>query len=324
MATDTAQLLKQYCLLSRNIASLSNGQAVLRDSATEDEDALTAVHVSLSPRDGPYRGGKFDFVLDLSDGYPTSPPTVRSLTPMYHPNVEVAGSEDEEDGSVCLNLMDELWTPSMTLEDVVQGLLFLLYNPNLEDPLSCLFCGSEDEDDFLCDVRRSLRGGDVAGVHFERNLLDGYDSECDDDQEEQEGEAPVINDNLVSIDDVLGGPEGDMVSTNTAEVVSDNLMVESANKTAFSPNLDVLVEADENETLGEDSDGSSPSSPTPTLPASVPATDKWKLFSQQNPPLSGFDMMWALALSSTMRTIVLGAQRAQTLARVDSSEIDVR
>ena len=65
----------------------------------------------------------------------------------------------------------------MSLEDVVQGLLFLLHQPNLEDPLNSMFGVAEDEEEFVNNVRRSLRGEEVDGMEFERNLVDGYESD---------------------------------------------------------------------------------------------------------------------------------------------------
>ena len=192
--SETSLLLKHYCLLRKNIDSLSDGQARIREAETdtEEEDSLTHIVITLSPRSGPYRGGQFDFELDLSEGYPTYPPMVRSQTLIYHPNVDCsfACDSDDEGGDVCMNILDELWTPTMTLEDVIQGLLFLLHEPNLEDPLSCMFNGSEDEEEFRRNVRRTLRGGvTIDNIYFERNLLDGYDSECED---KNEG-APAVN-----------------------------------------------------------------------------------------------------------------------------------
>ena len=173
MSSDKPLLLKQYRDLAKNVQSLSNGQVALKIQDEDEDFSLDSVCVTLRPADGPYRGGKFDFEIDISDGYPSNPPTVKCQTQMYHPNIDWY----DEEGDVCLNLLDELWTSEMTLQDVVQGLLFLLYNPNIEDPLSSMFMGSESEEDFLSNVRKSLRGEEIDGVEFERNLLDGYESE---------------------------------------------------------------------------------------------------------------------------------------------------
>ncbi len=172
MATEKALILKHYRNLVRNIASFTNGQAYLKvDTDDNQADSIDIVQITIEPSDGPYCGGRFDFELDLSEGYPSCAPTIKCNTQIYHPNVDWFDSE----GDVCLNLLDELWTSDMTLEDAVQGLLFLFYNPNVEDPLSSMFTGTESEEDFLENVRKSLRGEEVEGVEFERNLTEGYE-----------------------------------------------------------------------------------------------------------------------------------------------------
>lgn len=187
MATDTALLLKQYRDLARNIESFSDGQAKLKDRDENDDCSLDVICVTLAPKAGLYRGGKFDFELDVSSEYPACPPVVHCMTQIYHPNIDFS----DESGEVCLNLLDELWTSNMTLEDVVQGLLFLLQHPNIEDPLSCLFSGSEDEEEFKRNVRRALKGEDVDGVPFERNLdasFEEYDDEDNDGRDSTTGD----------------------------------------------------------------------------------------------------------------------------------------
>ena len=189
MTCDRSVLLKHYRDLARTIGSFSNDQACLKELADDQDLDLETVFVTVSPKDGPYRGGKFDFEFDLSEGYPTCPPIVHCQTHIYHPNIDFC----DDQGDVCLNLLDELWTPDMSLEDVVQGVLFLLYNPNVEDPLNSMFTGSESEEEFLENVRASLRGEEVDGVDFEKNLPDGYESDVADDDD---GEVNTCTDEL--------------------------------------------------------------------------------------------------------------------------------
>lgn len=184
MATDTALLLKHYRDLARNIESFSDGQAKLKERNGDDDCSLDVISVTLAPKTGLYRGGKFDFELDVSTEYPACPPVVHCMTQIYHPNIDFS----DESGEVCLNLLDELWTSNMTLEDVIQGLLFLLQNPNIEDPLNCMFTGSEDEEEFQQNVRKSLRGEEVDGVPFERNLSASYEDSDDKGDENETGE----------------------------------------------------------------------------------------------------------------------------------------
>ena len=187
MATNKGLLLKQYGNLVKSIKNLSDGQAFLK--VDSDSDTLEYVRFTIAPNDGPYRGGTFDFEIDLSQGdYPDSAPTVKCLTQVYHPNIDWC----DEEGDVCLNLLDELWTADVTLEDIVQGLLFLFYNPNVEDPLSSMFTGGELEGEFLENVRRSLRGEEVDGVDFSRNLPDGYESDDENDDTSTSGSPTEI------------------------------------------------------------------------------------------------------------------------------------
>ena len=231
MTSDKAVLLKHYKSLAKNIASLSNGQACLKLNS-EEEFTLESVQVTVTPRDGPYRGGKFDFEIEIANCYPASAPVVKCLTQIYHPNIDCC---DEGEGDVCLNLLDELWTSDMTLEDVVQGILFLLHNPNIEDPLNSMFSGEESEEDYLENVRRSLRGEEVDGVDFEQNLPDGYESDNEEANDDHVNVQSTSDDNEFrgveptgSLSQTGQGTEGNCHDAETAESVNVVKPVESS------------------------------------------------------------------------------------------------
>ena len=84
------------------------------------------------------------------------------LTNIYHPNIDPT----DQYANVCLNILDD-WPPSYGLQDLIQGILFLLHNPNLDDPLSPYFDDFYDEEEFAKNVRMSLRGEKVEGVTFD-------------------------------------------------------------------------------------------------------------------------------------------------------------
>merc|ERR1712146_96926 len=94
--------------------------------------------------------------------YPYKPPKVTCETKILHPNIEL------DSGKVCLNLLREDWRPVLTLTDVFQSLLFLMYEPNPTDPLNKeaarLF--HDDKEQFERKVAQSLKGGIVDGVRF--------------------------------------------------------------------------------------------------------------------------------------------------------------
>ena len=161
--------------LIASLDSLTDGQAAVQ----VDEENICKFTLTIIPNDGPYRNGKFDFEISVDDpdSYPVELPEVICTTLIYHPNIDISF----DDGTnVCLSLFDE-WTDSNNLADIVQGLLFLFYNPNIEDPLSSLFDVSEMQlilqDKFTERVRMSLMGElEVDGVTFTRNQVTDDDS----------------------------------------------------------------------------------------------------------------------------------------------------
>ena len=59
--------------------------------------------------------------------YPFKPPTLKFVTPIYHPNVD-------EKGGVCLPLiLQENWKPAVKIDQVIQSLVALV---NAPEPVS--------------------------------------------------------------------------------------------------------------------------------------------------------------------------------------------
>ena len=117
----------------------------------------------------------FHFQIRACDSYPQKPPTIRCLTPIYHPNIDPEDN-DHEVSNVCVSLLDD-WNADMDLLDCVQALVFLFHNPNLDDPLSPYFDSTEmSEVEFAEQVTRSLKGEMVDGwIQFKRNYDVGTD-----------------------------------------------------------------------------------------------------------------------------------------------------
>ena len=168
----TLTLSKQFQRLLRTVENFSDGQASI-DTEEMDFDNLKAIRVTIAPKGGPYRGGKFDFTIRDDGDFPEMAPRVDCKTAIYHPNINPAFQN-----SVCLNILDEDWSPSTTLEDIVQGLLFLLYNPNLDDPFnSIVSITARTQEELELNIRKTLRGGFCFGRCFPRNLDPAYEFE---------------------------------------------------------------------------------------------------------------------------------------------------
>lgn len=130
----------------------------------QGEDLYHWSAVLAGPEGSPYEGGAFELDVRLPTRYPMEPPKVKFRTPIFHPNV---GSG----GDICLDILQEQWSPVLSLQKVLLSISSLLTDPNFSDPLdqaaATLYRKSRPEYDARCrDMTRrhamsgaSARGG---------------------------------------------------------------------------------------------------------------------------------------------------------------------
>ncbi|CAL8084866.1 unnamed protein product [Calicophoron daubneyi] len=82
----------------------------------------------MGPPDSAYEGGVFFVNIGFPSDYPFKPPKVSFTTRIYHPNIN-------SDGSICLDILRNQWSPALTISKVLLSICSLLTDPNPDDPL---------------------------------------------------------------------------------------------------------------------------------------------------------------------------------------------
>ncbi|XP_039354521.1 ubiquitin-conjugating enzyme E2 C [Mauremys reevesii] len=76
-----------------------------------------------------YEELRYKLSLEFPDGYPYNAPTVKFLTPCYHPNVDTQGN-------ICLDILKDKWSALYDVRTILLSIQSLLGEPNIESPLN--------------------------------------------------------------------------------------------------------------------------------------------------------------------------------------------
>jgi len=104
--------------------------------AIDEREKTTKYYISFKPESGLYETQThiIEIMFEYGNGeniytFPLSPPNIKFITPILHPNVGIGGS-------VCLDVIKDKWSPLCSVETVIIYIIALLNDPNPSSPLN--------------------------------------------------------------------------------------------------------------------------------------------------------------------------------------------
>ncbi|KCZ75368.1 hypothetical protein H311_03657, partial [Anncaliia algerae PRA109] len=92
------------------------------------------------PSESPYEGTCLHAELEFTTQYPISPPKMKFISKMFHPNIY-------DNGDVCISILhdrvddfilndnpDERWSPVLNIGSITLSVTSILYQPNINSP----------------------------------------------------------------------------------------------------------------------------------------------------------------------------------------------
>ena len=121
------------------------------------------VDINLKNEDCLWKGGRYNFSIEISPNYPHDAPKVKCTTQIYHPNIDLMGN-------VCLNILRDDWKPVLGINAVILGLIFLFIEPNPNDPLNheAAALMRDQPVKFKQNVKKTLQGGTFEGHQYDK------------------------------------------------------------------------------------------------------------------------------------------------------------
>lgn len=98
-----------------------------------NDDSIYELEADIyGPEKSPYENGIFKVKISIGERYPFTPPTVRFITPIYHPNIDSGGR-------ICLDILKMPpqgdWKPNQNISSVLLSIRLLMDQPNPKDGL---------------------------------------------------------------------------------------------------------------------------------------------------------------------------------------------
>eukprot|EP01103_Thecamoeba_quadrilineata_P017311 TRINITY_DN6082_c0_g1_i1.p1 TRINITY_DN6082_c0_g1~~TRINITY_DN6082_c0_g1_i1.p1 ORF type:complete len:148 (+),score=9.94 TRINITY_DN6082_c0_g1_i1:47-490(+) len=114
--------------INKELQDLGRDPPSTCSAGPKGEDLFQWSATIMGPGDSPYSGGVFFLNITFPTDYPFKPPKINFTTRIYHPNIN-------SNGSICLDILKDQWSPALTISKVLLSICSLLTDPNPDDPL---------------------------------------------------------------------------------------------------------------------------------------------------------------------------------------------
>jgi len=114
--------------LSKELLKLQSEKEKMEGIIIETPEDLSIWKARIEgPKLTPYENGIYEMRIKFDSDYPIKPPSVKFITPMYHPNIY-------RDGQICVDILqNHEWSPVQNVRTILISIISLLMDPN---PLS--------------------------------------------------------------------------------------------------------------------------------------------------------------------------------------------
>jgi len=126
------------------------------------------------PKESPFQNGVWKVHVELPDQYPYKSPSIGFVNKIFHPNI------DELSGSVCLDVINQTWSPMFDMINIFEVFLpQLLIYPNPTDPLNGEAAAllMRDAESYQSKVR------EYVNRYATSDALEAAENQSDDDSE---------------------------------------------------------------------------------------------------------------------------------------------
>ncbi|KAI0829157.1 ubiquitin-conjugating enzyme/RWD-like protein [Hypoxylon sp. FL0890] len=128
--TDVMKLMSDYEVTLVNDNTSSAYQSLLYTKSSHVPRQEFYVRFK-GPAETPFENGIWKVHVELPDQYPYKSPSIGFVNRIFHPNI------DELSGSVCLDVINQTWSPMFDMINIFEVFLpQLLRYPNPADPLN--------------------------------------------------------------------------------------------------------------------------------------------------------------------------------------------